>query len=82
MTSNDIELKSGSNLRKGLSKQWLRHKCIWSMIALVASVLTLGVCLETFAESPDAEQTVVQYATNFSIIKAEGRESDQVYVAQ
>ena len=80
MVSDDLKLKGGFNVPKGRSKRWLRNTITWSTTAFVVSVLTLGVYMETFAAPPEPEQVAVQYATNFSIIKAEGRESDQVYV--
>jgi len=80
MASDNLELESGFNLPKGLGKRRLGQKFAWSMTAFVVSVLTLGVCLENLAVPPEPEQAVVQYAANFSIIKAEGRESDRVYV--
>ncbi len=82
MVSNNLELKGGLNEPRASSGKW-RRKVAWSIIAWVASVMTLGAYLESFAGPPASERQrpeVAQYAENFSISKTEGRDSDKVYV--
>lgn len=82
MISNNFKMHDELNEPKASAQRRVRRKLAWPVIAFIASVMMLGASLGAFAgPPPESEQgAVVQYATNFSIIRVEDRKSDQVSV--
>jgi hypothetical protein len=83
MVNKNLEVKDELSETKVSGKLRLLRKFAWAMIAGVASVMTLAAYLEGFAGPAESERQrpeVAQYADNFSIGKAEGRDSDEVHI--